>query len=205
VSDYRPREYWANRGKVYRQQFKRNRKREMQEHMLIDYLKTLPPFQGVLEVGCGFGRITKLILENFSSIQEYMAVDLSREQIEEAKKYVGDRIDRNIKFLATEIQSLNLNRRYDLVLSVSVLMHILPNEIESVMNKLIGMTGRDMVNVDWYEIPVPEDSGNHNFVHKYESIYRNNPMVRKIVRIPIIKKGLSVFDTKQSIFHATVR
>lgn len=206
VSDYRPREYWIKRGKVYRQQFKHDKKREMQENMLIDHLKSLSPFHSVLEVGCGFGRITKLIFENFPSIKEYLAVDLSPEQIEEAEKYVGDGIDRNIlKFMATEIQSLDLNVKYDLVLSVSVLLHILPNEIGSIMNKLIGMTARDMINVDWYEIPMPEDGANHNFVHLYERIYSSNQMIQNVKRIPIIKKGLFGFDTKQSIFHAKVR
>jgi len=83
---YIPNEYWFERGKKYKEEFRYNKNSELQERVLLDYLKKIPSsfssFSTVLEVGCGFGRITKLLLSNFSNIQEYIAIDLSPDQIE---------------------------------------------------------------------------------------------------------------------------
>jgi len=58
---------------------------KIQENALLDYLKTIQ-FESVLEYGFGFGRITKLLLENFE-IKQYKVFDLSQDQIINAKNY----------------------------------------------------------------------------------------------------------------------
>ena len=60
----------------------------LQEQILVEYLRKNISFSTVLEVGCGFGRITKIILSNFPEVTEYVAVDLSPDQIENARNYV---------------------------------------------------------------------------------------------------------------------
>ena len=203
---YVPREYWLERGKVYQQEFRYNKKFKLQEQTLIDYLRNVS-FSTVLELGCGFGRITKILLLNFPEITKYVAVDLSPEQIENAKNYViGAENAGVLKFIVSDIQSLEMNSKYDLVIAPEVLLHILPSEIEEVMAKLAGWSSRNIVNVDWYQETLPRRVAPHNFVHEYEKIYHNIPNVSQVVRTPIVKKGLfSEIDTKQSIFHAVVR
>lgn len=204
---YVPKEYWLERGKVYKQEFQYNKKFKLQEQMLIDYLKKQVSFSTVLEVGCGFGRITKLLLSNFPEITEYVAVDLSPEQIENAKKYVSG-VDKRtaLRFIVSDIQSLELDSKYDLVIAQEVLLHILPSEIKDVIARLEGWSKRNIVNIDWYEEEVPRKAAPHNFIHQYEEIYRQMPRVVRITRIPIIKSGMfSKIDTKQSIFHAVLK
>lgn len=204
---YFPKEYWLERGKVYKQEFQYNKKFKLQEQMLIDYSKKQISFSTVLEVGCGFGRITKLLLSNFPEITEYVAVDLSPEQIENAKKYVLG-VDKRtaLKFIVSDIQSLELDSKYDLVIAPEVLLHILPSEIKDVIARLEGWSKRNIINIDWYEEVVPRKAAPHNFIHQYEEIYRQMPRVARITRIPIIKSGmLSKIDTKQSIFHAELK
>ena len=204
---YIPKEYWLERGKVYKQEFQYNKKFKLQEQMLIDYLKKQVSFSTVLEVGCGFGRITKLLLSNFPEITEYVAVDLSPEQIENAKKYVLG-VDKRtaLKFIVSDIQSLQLDSKYDLVIAPEVLLHILPSEIKDVIARLEGWSKRDIVNIDWYEEVVPRKAAPHNFIHQYEEIYRQMPRVERITRIPIIKSGMfSKIDTKQSNFHDVLK
>jgi SAM-dependent methyltransferase len=204
---YVPKEYWLERGKVYKQEFQYNKKFKLQEQMLIDYLKKQVSFSTVLEVGCGFGRITKLLLSNFPEISEYEAVDLSPEQIENAKKYVLG-VDKRtaLKFIVSDIQSLELDSKYDLVIAPEVLLHILPSEIKDVIARLEGWSKKNIVNIDWYEEVVPRKAAPHNFIHKYEEIYRQMPKVARVTRIPIIKSGMfSKIDTKQSIFHAVLK
>lgn len=204
---YIPKEYWLERGKVYKQEFQYNKKFKLQEQMLIDYLKKQISFSTVLEVGCGFGRITKLLLSNFPEITEYVAVDLSPEQIENAKKYVLG-VDKRtaLKFIVSDIQSLELDSKYDLVIAPEVLLHILPSEIKDVIARLEGWSKRNIVNIDWYEEVIPRKAAPHNFIHQYEEIYRQMPIVARVTRIPIVKSGMfSKIDTKQSIFHAELK
>ncbi len=86
---YNPGEYWKERGKVYKQNFKYDKNFKLQEDTLIDYLKKYS-FSTVLEVGCGFGRVTRLLLSAFPQIKEYFAFDLSPHQIENAKLNIQD-------------------------------------------------------------------------------------------------------------------
>lgn len=233
-ASYNPKDYWIEQGKVYEINFRYNNKFELQERFLIEYLKsniftsTEEDKQvelSVLEVGCGFGRITRLLLANFGkSITRYVAVDMSPDQIRNAKRFVEDaylegkgvtivddnerKKDERLEFVVSDIQSLNstgaCEQRYDLVLACEVLLHVLPSEIHQVVRQLTEMSNKHIINVDWYEEEVPKKIAPHNFIHRYEEIYANIPSVKRVRRIPIVKKGtFSKLDTKQSIFHAT--
>jgi len=209
--NYNPDEYWYERGKLYQKNFKYDRSMRLQEELLIKYLTdniftSDESVKSVLELGCGFGRITKFLLTNFSSIKEYLAMDLSPHQLENAKKYVGS-TNAKITFFQSDIQTLNTNnKKYDLVIISEVLLHIVPSEIESIIKKIISLSNKHIVNIDWYEDNLPPDykkRATHNFIHQYESIYKkcSGPSAI-IIRIPIkSKKFLRNFDTKQSIFH----
>ena len=83
---YNPSEYWHERGKLYKKNFRYDKNKRLQEEFLIDYLNGITgSFKSVLELGCGFGRITKLLLTNYNNITEYLAIDISPHQIENAK------------------------------------------------------------------------------------------------------------------------
>ena len=204
---YVPNKYWLERGKNYRLNFMYTDNFRLQEKILLDYLEGISPFSTVLEVGCGFGRITKLILSNFSKICEYIATNLSPHQINEAEKYVnGLRSSRPPQFIVSDIQSLDLKNKYDLVLASEVLMHVPPSDIERVIGKVVDISSRHVVDIDWYEEKLPRKVAPYNFIHQYEKIYKQFRQVKEVIRIPITKKGL-VFkhDTKQSIFHAIIK
>jgi trans-aconitate methyltransferase len=201
TASYNPREYWLARGKVYKEQFKHDPDKQLQEEALLGYLKTVAPFQTVLEVGCGFGRISNIILSNFPGIQEYLAVDMSPDQLENAKRYVKSDI---ISFKESDIQSLQTEKKYDLVIAVSVLLHVLPSEINQVVSRLISFSKMHVINVDYYENK-PKQIAPHNFMHEYETIYQSLPSVKRVKRVPIVrKKVFSAMDIKQSIFHVVV-
>jgi len=88
LKGYHPNEYWEKRGKVYQKEFVSSKGLELQEKILVDYLKGIH-FESVLEIGCGFGRITNKILSNFPE-KKYVAIDLSEDQINNAKKLCVD-------------------------------------------------------------------------------------------------------------------
>lgn len=208
---YIPSEYWFERGKKYRDEYRPNKYAELQENILLDYLKNIPissSFSTILEVGCGFGRTAKLLLSNFPNILEYIAIDLSPHQIENAKEFVKPVIDikehNPLKFIVSDIQSFQNEKKYDLIISSEVLLHVLPSEIEKIMNKIVDMSNKHIINIDWYEGKTPKNTAPHNFIHQYETIYKSMPTVSNVYRIPIAKKEswFRSLDTKQVLFHA---
>ncbi|MBA2268082.1 MAG: class I SAM-dependent methyltransferase [Nitrosopumilus sp.] len=204
---YIPGEYWAERGKEYKENFRYSDKFELQEQMLIECLKKYS-FSSILEVGCGFGRITKLLLSNFHQITDYFAFDLSPHQIENAKiNITGVPKSESVQFAVSDIQSFQSPKKYDLVLASEVLLHILPSEIEQIIGKLVSFSDKYLCNIDWYEEKTPRNAAPHNFIHQYEKIYKSLPTIESVHRIPIVKKKgfLSKIDTKQSIFFSKLR
>ncbi len=208
---YNPSEYWHERGKIYQKNFRYDDNKRLQEEFLIDYLNGISgTFKSVLELGCGFGRITKLLLSNYSNITEYLAVDISPHQIENAKSLLSSmNLSNKVKldFMVSDIQSLNLDKKYDLVILSEVLLHILPDEIESIIKKLLSLSNKNIINIDWYEDNPPEKHAPHNFIHQYEALYKKYTDSSKtmIKRILIKKKKfIKNVDTKQSIFHVMI-
>src|SRR5205823_4468691 len=108
----------------------------------------------------------------------------------------------DLKFIVSDTQSLKVDKKFDLVIASEVLLHILPAEINEVVNKLINISNKHVVNIDWYEEQTPKRVAPHNFIHNYEQIYKNIPSITHVNRIPIQKKKGLLFkiDTKQSIF-----
>lgn len=205
---YNPSEYWHERGKIYKKNFRYDKNKRVQEEVLIAHLNNISgSFKTVLELGCGFGRITQLLLSNYSNITEYLAIDISPDQIENAKSLLSStKLTNHVKvdFLVSDIQSLRLDKVYDLVILSEVLLHILPTEIDSIIKKLITLSKKHIINIDWYEDHAPKSQASHNFIHQYETLYKKytEPSTTTIKRIPIKrKKFLGTLDTKQSIFH----
>jgi SAM-dependent methyltransferase len=205
---YNPSEYWHERGKIYKKNFLYDKNKRVQEEFLIIHLNNISgSFKTVLELGCGFGRITQLLLSNYANITEYLAVDISPDQIENAKSLLSSiKVTNHVKldFLVSDIQSLRLEKEYDLVILSEVLLHILPTEIDFIIKKLITLSKKHIINIDWYEDHPPKSQASHNFIHQYETLYKKytEPSTTTINRIPIKrKKFLGTLDTKQSIFH----
>jgi len=209
---YNPSEYWNERGKIYKKNFRYDNNKRVQEEFLIAHLNNNSgSFKSVLELGCGFGRITQLLLTNYNNITEYLAVDISPDQIKNAKSLLSstNKLSQQVKldFLVSDIQSLRLDKQYDLVILSEVLLHILPTDIDSVIKKLITLSKKHIINIDWYEDLPPKSQASHNFIHQYEALYKkytepSTTTTTIIKRIPIKKKKfIGTLDTKQSIFH----
>jgi len=84
-------EYWLNRGRTYmgeqRMPLAFHRR---QEQVLLDILKRGKiPLQRVLELGCGYGRITRLLAQDHPNT-DITALDLSPEQLANARRYCAD-------------------------------------------------------------------------------------------------------------------
>src|SRR4026207_2069779 len=96
-------EYWIKRGRDYIREAFPAEYHRLQERFLIEILKTAHvPFRRILELGCGFGRITRLLADAYPEAT-ITAVDLSEQQLQNARKYCEGR--QNVTFATYDFYS----------------------------------------------------------------------------------------------------
>lgn len=100
----------------------------------------LMPGMQVLEVGCGTGHMTKWIAKQVGDNGHVAAVDSSPEQIQITKENCSD--SKNITFIASSIFDLNQTKRFDLIYSRFLIMHLQkPFEGLQILSKLLKPNG----------------------------------------------------------------
>lgn len=192
--------YWMERGPVYYDQHRRlnpisKSRFYLQERAIINQLYNYYPFESVLEVGCGYGRITSLILDNLSiskSLKRYVAIDISLDQINKAQERTREK--GNVEYRQIAIQDLDYENEFDLVIASEVLMHVPPDQIRGAIDKLISASKGLILNVDWCAPKEPREAGGYCFQHNYEALYGD----AFIKSVPIWPSRL----LRQSIFVA---
>jgi len=164
---YEPISYWKEAGKTYFQDFRYTDEFIQQEKVLVDYLKTIE-FKTVLELGCGFGRITRLIDQYFyKQLDNYIGVDISRDQLNHAANYAYKQ--RPKIFVESDIESLGIDGKFDLVIAVEVLMHQRPEKMQSIIDKMKSLSNKHVINIDYYHND--EGLAPYNFNHNYPKYY----------------------------------
>ncbi len=177
----REHDYWREQGKTYKRVFEGFSGEEAgfyrQQEAAI--LAAAPPARSVLEVGCGFGRITRRMLDSFD-IEEYVAFDISEEQVRHTRELCPEAM-----VFTSSIEQNTDQRCFDLVLAVEVLLHVPPERIGAVMEKLLSLSDNgNILTVDqWPPPPGPykrseTDLGTisqqrvpFNWYHDYEALW----------------------------------
>lgn len=172
--------YWKARGPGYRREFipgtERMERAAFGEKVLLDVLRGLE-FRTYTEVGCGFGRILKRVVDTFAP--NPVGIDLSLEQLREARAYVPTAAGRLAAGVAERLPLRDGSA--DLVLASEVLMHLDPEQVATAIHEMARATRRYIVSVDWYEDFMVGEQVQHNFVHDYAALYaREGFSVRQI-------------------------
>ena len=164
-------QYWLERGHGYMQekrtppQFHR-----LQEQFLLDVLqRSAVPMQRLLEIGCGFGRITRRLAETWPTA-EIVAVDLSPDQLANARRHCAG--NPNVRFEPYDFYSGRPfpGRDYSTAIAIEVFLHHPPEAVTMLFRRLAALAGY-IVNIDWSEDwpwPTPE----HVWVHDFAELYR---------------------------------
>lgn len=207
---YDPIPYWIERGKNYqyelasRRQGKASRMFDAQESVFPKVIASLAP-ESVLEVGCGFGRMTHYI-SRIPSIKKYHALDVSPDEIRSANLSIH-----NVDFICSDFLSWQAKRKYDLVFACEVLLHIPPNQIKTFIGKMMELSIADVADLDYFE---PKRTlknytltrlhqGNYN--HKYPEIYKEMG-AKRVERIQLVSnRWYGIERHPQSIFVASKR
>jgi SAM-dependent methyltransferase len=148
----------------------------------------------ILELGCGFGRVTKLLAQNFPQAR-ITALDLSLDQLENAKRYC--RGCDNVRFQPYDFYSGAPlpEADYDAVFAIEVFLHHPPAVIRSLLEKLTA-TSKAIVNIDWSE-NWPWKTPEHVWVHDYAALYADAGV--QCVTFPLPEK---VDGQQQKLFIA---
>jgi SAM-dependent methyltransferase len=176
-------QYWLERGKTYMQETRTPAEfHRLQERFLLDVLHCSGlPMRRILEIGCGFGRITRLLAEAWPNAQ-ITALDLSPEQLANAQRYCGDR--KHIQFEQYDFYSGAPfpGDNYDTVLAIEVFLHHPPEFIEQLFERLRSVA-KVIVNVDWSERwpgPLPE----HVWLHDYFELFARAGLACAVFPLP---------------------
>ena len=172
-----------------------------QEQVFRNFLKGLKaikalyeeqkPIETVLEVGAGTGRITKIVLQELTSIEKYYIMD-----IKSPIKQLLDLFPRHIEvgiaehdIIGKEFDLLFNNRQFDLIVASEVFMHIKPDDIESMLKGLTSLLAPQglIINIDWYYQPEPST---WCYIHDYEKIYREENGLHPVFEFSINKQKL---------------
>lgn len=162
--------YWQKRGQNYDRETRlAGDYHRMQESFLVDVLALSGlATRSILEIGCGFGRITRVLARAFPE-SAITAVDLSEDQLANARRYCDG--CPNIQLAQHDLYSTEPlpGTDFDLAIASEVFLHH-PNR--PVRNFVAKLTARAhaIVNIDWCEdwrTPVSP----HVWIHNYRAIY----------------------------------
>ncbi|SRR6266498_409703 len=169
-SEFNVNDYWRQRGQGYMQERRTPPEfHRLQEQFLIDALqRSAVPMGRVLEIGCGFGRITKRLAETWPEA-EITALDLSPDQLANARRYCAGCA--NVRFEPYDFYSDAPfpGGACDTVMSIEVFLHHPPEVVVGLFRKLAASASH-LVNIDWSEEwpwPTPE----HVWVHDFAKLY----------------------------------
>jgi SAM-dependent methyltransferase len=206
--DYKhPAAYWRKIGKYYRDMIDPDDKSyKKQESWLLDCLNKLfysQPIKTVLELGCGYGRITKHFLDYFHP-DKMEVIDCSADQImnliAETKfsNYMQSRFDYHLMDILTEhfdAFALKNKNKFDLVIAVELLMHVPEEHIRKVIHNMLQLSKNTVISVDWARtgeysegITAPE-----NFLHDYFELYKSDGQALHVSQCPINGIDQSIF------------
>ena len=105
----------------------------------------------ILELGSGMGHTSKVIKEKFNC--HLTGIDITK-----GNEYLDE-------YINADLSQFDTDEKYDLILAQSVLLHIKPEHIHSLLNKMHKWS-QNIIVLDYDpEIEIPLDD--HNFHHDF--------------------------------------
>ncbi len=150
--------YWQQRGRKYLEEFAEHGEGTKvafakQESVFLDVVKTLE-FKSVLELGCGFGRMLKLLDDNFR-LHQIWGIDVSEHQLGNATRLLN-LADKSYIFLQQgNISELDWipEHSFDLAYTSEVLMHV--SDPEGILRSMQRITRKYILILEWQDLTLP--------------------------------------------------
>lgn len=135
----------------------------------------------ILDIGCGFGRNIKFLLESGMQESKLTGVDISSSMIKSAKKYLKGN---SVALYCAPANELPFKAKsFDFGIVHSVLMHVSPNKIDTVMNELKRVIGGGKLVVVEQNYRGDESSMKYTFIHDYKALFKKHAIkIEKIIK-----------------------
>jgi len=167
---YQPKEFWDS----WTEDFIKDRWQtdvHSQHKWFLDKVRLLKP-KSILEVGCGFGRNIKFLIENGVKPDSITGVDISSRMIKFARDYISNN---RVKLSVIAIENFDERKNFDLVFTHGVLMHIPPNNIEKALDNIIRISKKHLILIEQnYSPPKSDKSSSYTFVHNYKRLLKKD-------------------------------
>jgi SAM-dependent methyltransferase len=198
--------YWLERGRQSEGEEARYAEyHRLQEQFLFETLrKGGLPMHHVIELGCGSGRITRLLAENYPNAT-VSALDLSPERLELAARHcagVG-----NVSFAQYDFYSDAPlpGSGYDAAVAIETFLHHPRTLVRSLVEKLSNIS-RCIVTIDWSEA-WPWRPPEHVWIHDYQAVYAEAGLHCATFILPQKIDGMQqkLFIASKKMTHEMVR
>lgn len=161
---YEPKEFWDSWAPDFVKDSWQT-KIHPQHEWLLSVIKKKDP-KSILEVGCGFGRNIKFLIEKGVLSATITGVDISSEMINLAREYIKNK---KVKLYASNLTDFKPTTKFDLVFTHGALMHIPEDKIEDAINKLINLSKKHLVLIEQNY----QADNNYTFIHDYRQLLRS--------------------------------
>lgn len=116
---------------------------QMFDNTIVEMVRFVPARE-ILEIGCGEGHITQLLLKNTDA--KILATDISKSMIDLTRKTLNDE---RISYQVGQLETFKYENRLDLVVCCEVLEH-LPDPVS-------GLRSLRSFEANWYLLSVPRE------------------------------------------------
>ena len=100
--------------------------------VLIEKIKsTKTQYKNILEIGCGTGYVTEILLEHFEN-SNITAIDIAPGMIDHVKSKISDK---RVNFICADIEEMDLDTNYDVIVSNATFQWF--NKLEGTLKKLV--------------------------------------------------------------------
>ena len=163
--------------------------------MLLDTLRGLR-FDSALELGCGFGRILKIVADNFC-LRRLEGIDISPAQIAHAREYVNNH---QVTLKVVDItRGLSYeDGEFDLVYTCEVLMHI-PDPLP-IMEEMLRVSRKHVLHVEYFDqldSPLGPWCFNHDLATMYEDTFGTLVTIQSWPIIPEVSQQIVLVSKLQ--------
>lgn len=177
-----------------------SKREDKQLPFLINKLKEeldINKIETILEVGVGYGRVAKAILDTFPNILYYDGIDISIKALQESRyylrKYVGlNDISLGYKAINVDFENMDMDsiKPFDLVISVETMSTVPENiDICNWIDKMVSLSKKYVVNLDYTKTTHTI----FNNGHAYETCYGINDSVKRFEIIPTPNENEKLF------------
>lgn len=105
--------------------------RQKYERVLACTLKWRSASETALEVGCSVGVFSRMLTDCFDKVT---AIDVSKEALSTATRY--NSAAKNVRFMHSDLQSLDTEGQYDVIVCAEVLYYVAEKDVEVVCRQL---------------------------------------------------------------------